>query len=159
MKLELENKLVEKYPAMFVNYRGDLRETCMAFGFECGDGWYDILNKLCGLISFKIEWFRSVMPDAKLNLIVDQVKEKYGTLRFYYSFQYEYESLTDSQRTRIDAWMSEIAGMVQMAEEMSSITCESCGTKSELEPAPFPRSECDACATIRADERASRDFT
>ena len=46
MKLELENKLVEKYPAMFVNYHGDERDTCMAFGFECGDGWYDILDKL-----------------------------------------------------------------------------------------------------------------
>jgi hypothetical protein len=41
---------------------------------------------------------------------LDQVKEKFGTLRFYYT-----------------GGDDEISGMVRMAESMSGVTCEECG--------------------------------
>jgi hypothetical protein len=53
--------------------------------------------------------FRAV-PESIPQVTLDQVKEKFGTLRFYYSGGDDY-----------------ISGLVSMAESMSGITCETCG--------------------------------
>jgi hypothetical protein len=81
----------------------------MCWGFECGDGWFQILNQLMGNIQHHIDWKNQngeVVPQVTL----DQVKEKFGTLRFYYTGGDDY-----------------ISGLVTMAESMSGITCETCG--------------------------------
>ena len=46
MKKELATILREKYPTLSQDYGGDMTKTCMAWGFECGDGWYNILDEL-----------------------------------------------------------------------------------------------------------------
>lgn len=51
MREELDAKLVAKYPQIFKNRFGDMRETAMCWGFECGDGWYSIIDTLCGLMT------------------------------------------------------------------------------------------------------------
>jgi len=51
-----------------------------------------------------------VVVDACPQVTVDQVKEKFGTLRFYYSGGDDY-----------------VSGLVSMAESMSAVTCEECG--------------------------------
>lgn len=56
MKTELQNKLVERYPEFFEylkEYKGPLMP--IAFGFECGDGWYEILDALMDGIHNKIK--------------------------------------------------------------------------------------------------------
>jgi hypothetical protein len=123
MREELDNLLCERYPKLFVNRHGDMKETCMCWGFECGDGWFNILNALCGNIQSHIDWrnetrerllkdnpYNRPIPNEIHQVVVDQVKEKYGTLRFYYS-----------------GGDDAIDGMVSMAESMSGVTCEVCG--------------------------------
>lgn len=58
MREELDKKLVEKYPRIFRNRYADMRTTCMCWGFCCGDGWYNILDALCGNIQHHIKWKR-----------------------------------------------------------------------------------------------------
>ena len=70
MDNELQMKLVEKYPTVFKDYGGDMRQTCMAWGIACGNGWYDILDDLCNYLEFH-------------GVVAAQVKEKFGGLRFY----------------------------------------------------------------------------
>ena len=109
MKKELDEYLCKVYPKIMVNRNKDMTETCMCWGFECGDGWFNILNNLMGNIQNHIDWQnreKEVVPQVTL----DQVKEKFGTLRFYYS-----------------GGDDTIRGMVSMAESMSSVTCEECG--------------------------------
>ena len=92
-----------------VNRNKDMKETCMCWGFECGDGWFQILNQLMGNIQHHIDWKNKdgeVVPQVTL----DQVKEKFGRLRFYYTGGDDY-----------------VRGLVSMAESMSGITCEECG--------------------------------
>ena len=92
-----------------VNRNKDMQETCMCWGFECGDGWFQILNQLMGNIQHHIDWKNKdgeVVPQVTL----DQVKEKFGRLRFYYTGGDDY-----------------VRGLVSMAESMSGITCEECG--------------------------------
>jgi hypothetical protein len=94
---------------MMVNRNKDMMETCMCWGFECGDGWFQILNQLMGNIQHHIDWKNKdgeVVPQVTL----DQVKEKFGRLRFYYTGGDDY-----------------VRGLVSMAESMSGITCEECG--------------------------------
>jgi len=47
MDLELENKLKDTFPVMFEEMHGDKATTCMHFGCECHNGWYNIINQLC----------------------------------------------------------------------------------------------------------------
>lgn len=128
MKQELDQLLCEKYPKMMVNRDKSMMETCMCWGFECGDGWFTILDQLMGNIQHHIDWkekqrgwairFNSTappedmrpVPDVIPQVTLDQVKEKFGTLRFYYQ-----------------GGDDEISGMVRMAESMSAVTCEQCG--------------------------------
>ena len=46
MHKELEQRLVGRWPHWF-NTGGDIRLTAMSRGFEHGDGWFDILWRLC----------------------------------------------------------------------------------------------------------------
>jgi hypothetical protein len=156
MKQELDKLLCEKYPKMMVNRNSPMTETCMCWGFECGDGWYNILNQLMGNIQHHLDWkekqrqwaidfnskaptedMRSV-PEAIPQVTLDQVKEKFGTLRFYYTGGDDY-----------------ISGMVTMAEAMSGCTCESCGNPAERDSnGGWVRTICDPCEEQRDARRA-----
>jgi hypothetical protein len=136
MKQELDKLLCEKYPKMMVNRNKDMKETCMCWGFECGDGWYNILNQLMGNIQHHIDWKNrngEVVPQVTL----DQVKEKFGTLRFYYSGG---DDIID--------------GMVRMAESMSGVTCEGCGNVGERRGGGWIHTYCEPCEEQREKKRA-----
>jgi hypothetical protein len=47
MHKALEHKLVEWFPTWF-DVKGDMKHTLMSRGFTHGDGWFDILWRLCG---------------------------------------------------------------------------------------------------------------
>lgn len=109
MNPELDKLLCEKYPKIMVNRHKPMTETTMYWGFECGDGWFNILNQLMGNIQHHIDW-RNKKGEVVPQVTLDQVKEKFGTLRFYYTGGDDY-----------------IRGMVTLAEAMSGVTCEKCG--------------------------------
>ena len=144
MKQELDKLLCEKYPKMMINRNKDMKETCMCWGFECGDGWFNILDQLMGNIQHHIDWkekqhnwavtfnsktkpeeFREV-PELIPQVTLDQVKEKFGTLRFYYSGGDDY-----------------ISGLVSMAESMTEVTCEVCGNRGERIGGGWIRTLCE----------------
>ena len=145
MRQELDKLLCEKYPKMMVNRNKNMQETAMCWGFECGDGWYNILNQLMSNIQHHIDWkekqrdwairFNSTaapedlrpVPDTIPQVTLDQVKEKFGTLRFYYSGGDDY-----------------IRGMVTLAEAMSGTTCEECGNLGERRGGGWIYTACDA---------------
>lgn len=115
--------LYEKYPDLFKDVGGDPRSTCMAFGIECNIGWYDIISSVCWRIFQHEKNIRERIdirnkhqkPNDQSDLDYvpvkfDQIKEKYGGLRIYYSGGDEY-----------------VQGVVSMAEEMSYKICEVCG--------------------------------
>ena len=56
MKQELDKLLCEKYPKMMVNRNKPMQETCMCWGFECGNGWFNILDQLMSNIQHHIDW-------------------------------------------------------------------------------------------------------
>ncbi len=90
----------------------------MVWGFP-GDGWYDLIFRL----SEKLEVAITGLPEC----YADQVKEKFGTLRFYMS------SSTDE----MEAWIDE-------AEAESAVTCEECGAPGKLRGKGWLYTACDA---------------
>lgn len=177
MREDLDTELCKKYPKIFADRYKSMRETCMCWGFECGDGWYNILNTACGMIQSHIDWsrkqrlsnlrfnralkkalsgnkepltkyysfngvvdgyvlerveeaitkaaFRNVV-EAVPQVVADQVKEKFGTLRFYVHGGDEYTN-----------------GIVAMAEAMSANMCETCGKPGKLRGRGWIYTACD----------------
>jgi hypothetical protein len=125
MKQELDELLCEKYPKMLVNRNSPMTETCMCWGFECGDGWFNILDQLMGNIQHHLDW-KNKKEEVVPQVTLDQIKEKFGTLRFYYTGG---DDIID--------------GMVRMAESMSAVTCEECGGVGKRRDGGWIRTLCD----------------
>jgi len=51
MKRELDEILCAKYPLIFKDRHENMQHTAMCWGFETGDGWYNIIDTLCGLLT------------------------------------------------------------------------------------------------------------
>jgi hypothetical protein len=119
MTEKLEKQLVEKYPKILRDYKGDPMSTCMSWGFEHDDGWYELLDKAMGKIQYLCDKFST--PENEVQVIADQIKEKYGTLRFYVHIvgANEIES-------------SILYSFVDRAEAESVYTCEITGRRGTL---------------------------
>lgn len=83
MNKELEDKLVQKYPVILRDYGGDARTTCMAFGFQHDDGWFQIIDTTFEKIQYLCELFTKD-NGSEVGLVAESIKEKFGTLRVYY---------------------------------------------------------------------------
>lgn len=55
MSPELDKKLVETYPKIFANRYGDMKTTAMCWGFDCGDGWYWLIDALCSNLQWNTD--------------------------------------------------------------------------------------------------------
>lgn len=143
MKNELDKKLCEKYPKIFADRNSPMTETAMCWGFDCGDGWYNIIDQLCNNIQSHIDWRQKnrewsikwnnenpakarPVEDLVPQVVATQVKEKFGTLRFYYN-----------------GGDDTIFGMVSMAESMSAVTCEVCGSPGKQQSGTWIRTLCE----------------
>jgi hypothetical protein len=73
MRADLQSALVRDFPELCKDYGGDMRQTCMAWGFEVGDGWEPLLWHT-------LDKLGRLEPPP----VLDQVKEKYGGLRIYF---------------------------------------------------------------------------
>jgi hypothetical protein len=136
--VETWDALYEKYPDMFSNRHKTPMQSCMSFGIECGIGWYDILSSLCWMISqheenivWNTEFKQKTDPDYKSDYVpvkFDQVKEKFGGLRVYYSGGDGY-----------------VGGLVGMASAMSYKICEACGERGSPNKSGWIVTLCDGC--------------
>ena len=75
---------MSRFPILFQHRKLSMRETCMVWGIECPKGWYHILEQLCTVLEFHNMEFKK---NYNLAIVADQVKEKFGTLRFYFSIR------------------------------------------------------------------------
>lgn len=177
MKPELEQKLYNKYPKIFVQRKLPMSQTAMCWGIETGDGWYNIIDQLCRQIQSHVDWqrrqrakdllynralkralkgdkssliryhsFKGQVTDWALKAVerdialskklkvtpklpyieAVQVKEKYGTLRFYTNHSDDY-----------------IDGLIAMAESITSVTCEECGNPGKVRGGGWIYVACD----------------
>ena len=63
MKAELQQKLYENYPEIFKQKDLDMTQTAMCWGIDCGDGWYTLIDELCGNIKNHVDNFNRNKPE------------------------------------------------------------------------------------------------
>jgi hypothetical protein len=129
MKAELDAALVRDFPLLYSDRNAKPTATCMCWGFECGDGWEPLLRDL----SAKLEAAIALLPaDEQPQYKAMQVKEKFGTLRFYLTMG------TD-----------EMYDLIEVAEGVSGRTCEGCGQPGSMHSEGWMFVNCDGCAAKR----------
>lgn len=109
MKKKLSD-LVGKYSGIFSDN----------FYFECQEGWYELLDTLCGHLQARTD------QHGDPQIIAQQVKEKYGTLRFY-----------------VGAASDEQFALIDKAEEDSVRICDVCGAPGVLRDSSWMMTRCD----------------
>ncbi len=91
-----------------INPDPKLQRNLMAFGFECGKGWYPLIREL-------LDKLQDIADENDYDFEVTQVKEKYGLLRVYMSWGTE-----------------EVFDLIDEYEKKSGTICEVCGEPGEL---------------------------
>lgn len=118
MNEKLQQQLFDAFPRLF-RARGRPPKRLDGYGICTGDGWYSLIYELCAEIQKH--------ADANgVDLIVLQVKEKFGGLRFY---------LRGADEV-VDA-------AVDKAERLSFHTCEVCGAQGERRYHAWVQTLCD----------------
>jgi hypothetical protein len=150
MDQELQDKLFEKYPQLFSNRTKSPMESCMSWGIGCNNGWYELLSSLCWRIfqhekniEDRKKYLASKNQDIQQDFGIkiegdepeeyhpvkfDQVKEKFGGLRVYFTGGDDY-----------------VDGVVGMAEEYSYKVCEVCGNAGKPNKGGWITTLCDGC--------------
>lgn len=142
--------LQESYPRLFA------RGTRLEVDFP--PGWAGILHALCASID------RVLDDRLAAEFGVVQVKEKFGTLRFYYAFAGEAKVTVDIhrpegiRRVSIDPTYpaafpaAAVDAFIATAERQSATTCARCGAPGLLRTNCWMRVTCSRCEAIRAEE-------
>jgi hypothetical protein len=55
---ELDKQLCERYPHIFKHRNASITYSLMGFGFEVGDGWFNLIDGLCRTISNHVDGAR-----------------------------------------------------------------------------------------------------
>lgn len=114
--MNFEKYLMEKYPKLFYSKEnGELQCPC---GVWVPSGWEKIVDHLCGSIYsyiYKTKIYSEGKYISPPEIKIDQIKEKFAGLRFYYS-----------------GGDDKISGMVYLAEYICGKTCEVTGNPGVL---------------------------
>lgn len=137
MKQELDNQLCQDFPLLFADRYADMRTTCMCWGFSCGDGWYNLIREAAEQLEPLIIAYRKKNPGDDWPR-ASQIKEKFGTLRFYLSHG------TD-----------EMFKIADEAEQKSAEVCEECGKKGTLRKGGWLVTLCKKCQEKRNERHES----
>lgn len=132
---EFSSKMEQEYPKMFAKPYG---------GFAVGSGWWNIIESLCDQIQSHIDWKNEQFDkynrgELVTQVTVDQIKEKFGGLRFYYS-----------------GGDATINGMVSMAESWAAHHCEECGNIGHRRSGGWIRTLCDEHEAARQKSMKER---
>jgi hypothetical protein len=168
MKSKLQEKLLKKYPEFFQDelpiYTGGVKDVGkllaqkemvlpIQFGFECGDGWYMLLDELMSeiqnhidnenhnrSIEFKYKWMGNLQRWMRVK------KAKTANSKWQKMVEWIYEKAPKGGRPPISIKISQIKekfgglrfyyyggdkyidGLTSFAESLSYKICEQCGT-------------------------------
>lgn len=137
---EMEQLLLEKFPILYRNRYGDKMSTCMCWGFEVGEGWSRLIYDLSEKLEFLSNQFN-------VEIVMDQVKEKFGGARFYLHVENPHN--IDSEIFKV---VSDIAfDLEDYYEHLSYSICEDCGDRFhvKLRTDGWHRTLCDDCEMKR----------
>ena len=104
MDSQKTNELYERFPHLYRERLAPLESSKMGWGFQCDDGWYDILHKMSKRIA-------ALSSDGEFAPAITEVSRNEDG-----SLYVEARNLTPA-----------VLNLIEAAKEQSKLTCESCG--------------------------------
>jgi hypothetical protein len=148
MNRHYDRYLVKKYAPMFRDRYGDMKTTAMCWGFETRNGWFNIINTLCGLICSdwlfakdryneiknrvgKKRWdgidkeWNKIVTEEDVDEAKAQMEEEEAKIPIVIQVKEKYGGL----RFYVNGATDEQYALIRFAESMSYRTCEVCGDR------------------------------
>jgi len=123
MDKRIEKYWADKYPDLFKWWFKSPREMPMGRGFECANGWFEVMDPL---------W--SKLAEFK-GLEIHQCKAKFGLLTIY--------------TNRPSSKSKRIGTLIHAAYRQSAKTCEMCSKSGERRSGNWITVLCDDCAALK----------
>jgi hypothetical protein len=172
VRKELDEALCAKYPLIFKDRNADMRTTAMCWGICTGDGWYNILDTLCGLLTSD---YRSAQSRY------DFIKNKVNQPLWEGSNKIVTQEMIDDAKANLDEEILKVPVAVQVkekfgglrfyvqaatdkhynyinfAESMSYKICEVCGSPGERYTDGWHTVLCDEHAKEQGREKSQEE--
>jgi len=166
MRKELDEALCAKYPLIFKDRNENMQHTAMCWGFSHGDGWYNIIDTLCGLLTSDYRGAKS-RYDHLVEVGVGNVL--YGTKTVTQEAIDEAKVKLDEEATKVPVASQvkeKFGGLrfyvqaatdkhyqyITFAESMSYRTCEECGNPGKTYTDGWHMTLCDIHAEMNGKE-------
>ena len=113
-----QKEIFDKYPKIFPKtpYNTTPVESCMYWGLETPTSWWPVIDALCATLQGAIDGTTFLSKDGDeyyMQVEAEQVKEKWGELRFYYS------QVPNTNANAVDAQQRDIGNYVSGAIDMA----------------------------------------
>jgi len=166
MRKELDEALCAKYPLVFKDRNADMRTTAMCWGLECGDGWYNLIDVLCGLLTSEYRGAQSryeYLMQAGVGGIlygtktvtqedIDQAKAKLDEETLKVPVAVQVKEKFGGLRFYVQAATDKHHQYINFAESMSYRTCEECGAPGKTYTDGWHMTLCDIHAAMNGKE-------
>lgn len=155
MNAELEQKIYSIDEVFFRERDYDKTITCMCWGIECGDGWYEPIK---GFVE-RVAVLNSALKSVNMCIVCEQMKSKWSEFTCYWGI----EAMNDDNQTveldekgdrlcqAVDSMMRDT---VNRCELECSKTCEICG---KHEPSGRGIMVCGSWLTVKCTECVNRE--
>jgi hypothetical protein len=166
MKKELDEALCAKYPLIFRDRHANMQTTAMCWGLECGDGWYNIIDVLCGLLTSEYRQAKSrydhlvevgagsILYGTKTvtQEAIDEAKVKLDEETLKVPVAVQVKEKFGGLRFYVQAATDKHYQYISFAESMSYRTCEECGNPGKTYTDGWHMTLCDIHAAMNGKE-------
>ena len=153
MDIKLEQEIYQIDPVFFRQKDMDMTQTCMCWGIECGDGWFEPIRKFV----HKVKVLNGIIAPIGMCIVASQIKSKWASFTCYWNIDTLAEGadieLTNEQEDLIETVQGLMDDAVSGCEEECSHTCEICGKNSIWDDEVFV---CGSWLTVKCVECAQR---
>lgn len=166
MRRELDEALCAKYPLIFKDRNANMRTTAMCWGFECGDGWYNLIDVLCGLLSSQYnhdkERYEHLLEVGAGNVLygtklvtqeqIDEACIKMNEEAEKVPVAVQVKEKFGGLRFYVNRASEKHYNYINFAESMSYHTCEECGAPGKTYTDGWHMTLCDIHAAMNGKE-------
>lgn len=124
MRQELDKALCAKYPIIFKDRHASMQTTTLCWGFECDDGWYNILDVLCGRLTHDYNNAKYIYECRLKNL--DHLKFKDNLIT-----QEKVDEAKVKAKVKLDLAESLVPTAIQVKEKFGGLRFYTNGTSDE----------------------------
>lgn len=161
--------LFSKHPEIFIN--ASITGPYHFHGFECGDGWFDIIDQLCGHIDSYVGWnaqkrqslivFKKLRAEGKESEIPNWARGEYKLDNIPDEIPYpiarQVKEKFGGLRFYVDPYNNVMGEVIAFAEGMSMRICEECGKPGKSGGIGWVKVMCPEHLAIRVVKDAERE--